>query len=159
MAYCGKCGAQVADHAAFCPQCGQAQAGAKPAAPPAGSAQSGLSENAAGALCYVLGWLTGIIFFFVDKRPYVRFHAAQSIVVFGALNILSILWSGMFGLGFVMGGFNFWGGWGFAYLIHKLIGLATFVLWILLMVKAGQGERFRLPLAADLADSLAGKPI
>ena len=38
-----------------------------------------------GLLCYVLGWVTGLIFFFIDKRPFVRFQAAQSIVVFGGL--------------------------------------------------------------------------
>lgn len=159
MPYCGKCGAEVAAHAAFCPQCGQAQSGVEPGSPPAAGAQPGLSENAAGALSYALGWLTGIVFFFVDKRPYVRFHAAQSIVVFGALHVLSIIWGSLFGLGFVFGGFHFWGAWGFAYLIHRLIGLTTFVLWILLMVKAGQGDRFRVPVAADLAESLAGKQI
>ena len=50
---------------------------------------TGLDENVAGLLCYVLGWVTGIIFFLIDKRPYVRFHAAQSIVVFGGLHILN----------------------------------------------------------------------
>ena len=43
-----------------------------------------MAEKIAGLLCYVLGWLTGLIFFFIDKRPFVRFHAAQSIVVLAA---------------------------------------------------------------------------
>jgi uncharacterized membrane protein len=44
--------------------------------------RSGLSENLAALLSYVFGWITGLIFLLLDKRPYVRFHAAQSIVVF-----------------------------------------------------------------------------
>ena len=55
------------------------------------SAQSGMSENVAAFLCYLVGWVTGIIFFLIDKRPFVRFHAAQSIVVFGGLHILNIV--------------------------------------------------------------------
>jgi len=55
------------------------------------SAQPGMAENVAGLLCYVLGWVTGIIFFLIDKRPYVRFHAAQSIIVFGGLHVLNIV--------------------------------------------------------------------
>ena len=47
------------------------------------SPTSGLEENVAGLLCYVLGWVTGLIFFLIDKRPFVKFHAAQSIVHVG----------------------------------------------------------------------------
>lgn len=103
----------------------------------------------AGLLCYVLGWLTGLIFFLVDKRPFVRFHAAQSIVVFGALHAAQIV----LGVGF---GFIGWAGWGFMWMFHSLLGLAAVVLWILLMIKAFQGQRFRIPIAADVADKLAG---
>jgi len=63
---------------------------------PATGTQSGLSENVAGLLCYVLGWVTGLIFYFIDKRPFVRFHAAQSIVVFGGLTIIRIVLSMLF---------------------------------------------------------------
>jgi uncharacterized membrane protein len=63
-----------------------------------------MAENVAGALCYVLGWITGLIFFFVDKRPFVRFHAAQSIVVFGALHILLIVMGIVFGISLMAGG-------------------------------------------------------
>ena len=50
------------------------------------NSQTGLSENVAGLLCYILGWITGLIFLLIDKRPFVRFHAAQSIVVFLGLH-------------------------------------------------------------------------
>src|SRR5579862_10055086 len=81
MAFCSACGSDVGG-AAFCPKCGAAQGAA--ATGPAGGGvvaapTSGLEENVAGLLCYVLGWITGLIFFLIDKRPFVRFHAAQSI--------------------------------------------------------------------------------
>jgi uncharacterized membrane protein len=103
-----------------------------------------MAENVAGLLCYALGWVTGLIFYFIDKRPFVRFHAAQSIVVFGGLTIIRV------GLGmvFLTGGVSL----GFGLL--WLVSILGFVLWILLMVKAYQGERYRLPIAADLADQI-----
>ena len=114
----------------------------------AGSGTSGMSENVAGLLCYVLGWITGLIFYLIDKRPFVRFHAAQSMVVFGGLMIIRIVCGMLFitGTGFHMGLGLLW-----------LVSLVGFVLWILLMIKAYQGEKFRVPIAADLADQIFGK--
>jgi len=116
----------------------------------AASTQSGLSENVAGLLCYLLLWVTGLIFFLADKRPFVRFHAAQSIVVFGGLMVIRIILMMLFvssGLaGFSMGLGLLW-----------LVSVVGFVLWILLMIKAYQGEKFRIPVAADLADQIFGK--
>src|SRR6202790_5851280 len=103
MANCSQCGGEVAAGAALCPNCGQAQTGGQ-MAQTAHSPRSGLSENVAGLLCYALGWITGIIFFLIDKRPYVRFHAAQSIVVFGGLHVLNIVVGIIFGAGFMMMG-------------------------------------------------------
>jgi uncharacterized membrane protein len=113
-----------------------------------------LAENVAGLLCYVLGWVTGLIFFLTDKRPFVRFHAAQSIVVFGALMILRIIVGMMFvtsGLAGIGTGFSL------GIMLSGLLSIVGLVLWILLMVKAYQGERYRLPIAAEFADKLAGK--
>jgi uncharacterized membrane protein len=120
--------------------------------PPASSAAP-MAENIAGLLCYVLGWITGLIFYFVDKRPYVRFHAAQSIVVFGGLHVIEIILGMFFGVGMFTGV----GGFSMAWALSGLVGLVVFVLWILLMVKAYQGERFRVPVAADLAEKIFGK--
>ncbi len=151
MPHCTQCGTMVADNVAFCPSCGAPQAGgvATPMAP-AASTQSGLSENVAGLLCYLLGWITGLIFFLIDKRPFVRFHAAQSIVVFGGLTVIRIVLSMLFISGGLAG---FSAGVGILWVV-SLVGL---VLWILLMVKAYQGEKYRIPLAADLADQIFGK--
>jgi uncharacterized membrane protein len=142
MAFCKACGQDIGT-ANFCPKCGANQAApAQPAPPAAAAATEGMAENVAGPLCYVLGWITGIIFLLVDKRPFVKFHAAQSIVVFGGLHAIH------FALSFT----HFFV---FSFPFHMLLGLVGFVLWIVLMIKAFQHEMFRVPIAADLADSLA----
>jgi len=161
MAHCTKCGAVVAENAAFCASCGSPQSApggapsAAPGAPPAGSAgQTQMAENVAGLLCYVVGWVTGLIFFFIDKRPFVRFHAAQSIVVFGGLHILSIVLGMFFGVSLFATGFA---GFSIAWALVGLVNIVAIVLWIVLMIKAYQGERFRVPVAADIAEKIFGK--
>jgi uncharacterized membrane protein len=154
MAFCKACGQEIGT-ATFCPKCGASQAaGAAPVAAPAVSnapATSGIEENIAGLLCYVLGWVTGILFLLIDKRPFVKFHAAQSIVVFGGLTVIRI-GLGMMGVmtGGLLGHGMFWG-------LLTLVSFLTFVLWILLMIKAYQHEWFKVPIAAPIAESIAGK--
>ncbi len=121
------------------------------------STQSGLSENVAGLLCYVLGWITGLVFFLIDKRPYVRFHAAQSLVVFGGLHILRIVFAIVFGVSWWFSGGIGWTSFSFGWVLFSLVGLVSLILWIVLMVKAYQGERFKVPIAGDLAENFAGK--
>ncbi len=93
MAFCKSCGQDIGS-ASFCPKCGASQAVAAAATPvaaapvaaapvAAANPTEGLQENVAGLLCYAAAWVTGIIFLLIDKRPWVKFHAAQSIVVFG----------------------------------------------------------------------------
>ena len=159
MPHCTKCGAAIAENAAFCASCGSPVSGpvANPAAaPPAATAAPSqqMHENVAGLLCYVLAWVTGIIFYFIDKRPYVRFHASQSIVLFGGLQIIYFVLSGFLGFSFLAGGFA---GFGLAWLLYGVLDLVAFILWILLMIKAYQGERFRFPVAADIAEKIFGK--
>ena len=151
MPHCTKCGTLVADNVGFCPNCGapQSASGSGPlVATPAGAGSSGMSENVAGLLCYLVLWVTGLIFYFIDKRPFVRFHAAQSMVVFGGLSIIRILLAALFITGM---GFSASVG------VFTLLWIIGFVLWILLMIKAYQGEKFRVPIAADLADQIFGK--
>jgi uncharacterized membrane protein len=139
MPFCRACGQEVGN-ANFCPKCGASQTATSPSsAVPADSPTEGLQENVAGLLCYLLGWLTGLIFLLIDKRPWVRFQAAQSIAVFGGLTVIRIV------LVFVHGFFVFF---------WMVIGLLGFVLWIVLMVKAYQHQTWRVPIAADIADSL-----
>jgi uncharacterized membrane protein len=154
MAFCSKCGTEVAAGAGFCPKCGEPQAGGAAVVQTAPSAQSGMSENVAAFLSYLLGWITGLIFFLIDKRPFVRFHAAQSMVVFGGLHILSIALGIFFGAGMMFrGGF---GAFGMGAALYGLINLVALILWILLMVKAYQHEKFEVPIAAGIAKGLAG---
>jgi uncharacterized membrane protein len=150
MAFCKACGTELGG-AVFCPKCGASQtASAVPMATAPAASSEGLSENVAGLLCYVLGWLTGIIFILIDKRPFVRFHAAQSIVVFGSLTLLRIGFGIVMGIGGIVG----FGLWAF---VSMVLGLLTVILWILLMIKAYQHELFRVPIAAPIADGIAGK--
>jgi uncharacterized membrane protein len=160
MPHCTKCGAMLAENAGFCGNCGAAQGVAAPPQPTGNpgtawpGADSGMAENVAALLSYVLGWITGLIFFLIDKRPYVRFHAAQSIVVFGGLHLVSILLGIFFGFSMLGGG---WTGFSIGFALFRLIHLVVLILWVLLMIKAYQGERFRVPVAADFADKMAGK--
>jgi len=86
-----------------------------------------LNENVAGLLCYVLGWVSGVIFLLIEpENKFVRFHAIQSIAVFGVLTIALILLRPIPVLGI-------------AFTI--LIGLLWFILCIVLMVKAFQGKK------------------
>ena len=119
--------------------------------------QSGLPENIAALLSYVLGWITGLVFLLIDKRPYVRFHAAQSIVVFLGLHILRVVLGVIFGMGWWFGGLGSWGAFTVGTFLVTLIGLLSLILWIVLMVKAFQGVRFKLPVAGGVAESLAGR--
>jgi uncharacterized membrane protein len=151
MVFCSKCGSSVPEGAPFCPQCG-AQVGVAEAPPPMGispAGSTGLQENVAGLLCYLLGWLTGLIFLLIDKRPFVRFHAAQSIVVFGALTVIRII-LGFALLGGGLIGFSLWG------LLISAVWLIWLVLWIVLMITAYQGKRLEVPIAAPIAKNIAG---
>jgi uncharacterized membrane protein len=99
---------------------------------------TGIDQNVAGLLCYVVGWVTGLIFFLIEKdNKFVRFHAMQSMITFGGLTALFLF------LGFIP-----FIGW----MLVPVLGLLQLVLWILLMVKAYQGEKFKLPVIGDLAE-------
>ncbi|MFC1913697.1 DUF4870 domain-containing protein [Chloroflexota bacterium] len=106
----------------------------------AGGSTTGLEPNVAGLLCYLGGWITGIVFLVIEKKnKFVRFHALQSIVTFGALTVASgfLTWIPFFG--------GFFG---------AVIGILTFILWILLMVKAYQGELYKVPVAGHVAEGI-----
>ncbi|MBI2832958.1 MAG: DUF4870 domain-containing protein [Acidobacteria bacterium] len=100
-----------------------------------------LDVNLAAALTYLLGFITGIVFLVIEKdSKFVRFHAMQSTLVFVPLFVLRyILWS----IPIV--------GWMIAILLWPLM----FVLWIVLMFKAYQGQKFKLPIVGDMAEQKA----
>lgn len=102
-----------------------------------GKASAGLKPNVAGLLCYLLLWVTGLEFLLVEKKDkFVRFHAIQSVIVFGSLSVAFLL---LFWIPVV--------GWVFSYVIVALI----FVLWIVLMVKAYQGSKYQVLIAGKIA--------
>jgi len=178
MAFCANCGADVQGR--FCAKCGApaAAAGAAPgpeasqsappppqppppaaspfpAAGPAPVAQAaGLDENLACALCYVLGLLTGILFLVLapyNQNRLIRFHAFQSIflhigsiVVFiGVMIVTSVLHFIPF-LGTII-----------ALMIYPLVGLAFLILWLMVMYKAYNRDRWVLPIIGPLAEKQA----
>ena len=100
---------------------------------------SGLDQNVAGALAYLLGWISGAAFLLIEPaNKFVRFHALQSVIVFGGL---SLAWFIAVAIPPI--------GWIFALII---IPIVSAVLWLLLMYKAYQGERFKAPFAGEIAD-------
>ena len=108
----------------------------------------GLTENVAGLLCYALGWISGLVFLLIEQEnKFVRFHAVQSIVTFGSVTIISIALS-------ILGFIPFLGV--FFDIANWMIGVLAFVLWIVLMVKAVQGTKYKLPLAGDFAEKRSG---
>ena len=101
------------------------------------------NENLMAAASYLLGFVTGIIFLLVEKESkFVRFHAMQSTILFGGIFILNIV------LGFVP-----LLGW----LVGLILSFAAFVLWIVCMWKAFQGEMFKVPYVGDIAEKQLSK--
>ena len=181
MAFCANCGAEVQGR--FCAKCGSA-AGAGPAAsapppppphstyqppppeqpyttgqqsyapPSAGPQAGGLTDNMAAALCYVLGLITGILFLVLapyNQNRLIRFHAFQSIFVnlayVAAMIVLAVL-TGVLRLIPFLGVM-------LTVALYPIIALCFFVLWLLLMYKAYNGERWVLPVVGPLAEKQA----
>ena len=162
MAFCPKCGSPVEGR--FCAKCGApmevnpgaAQYAPPPqygapqpqyAPPPPGAATGGLQENVACALCYSLGFITGILFLVLEpysKNRTIRFHAFQAIFLSVAMVVIEILMSFVWAMS-----------WGLAAMLSPLVGLAFFGLWIFMMYKAYNNQRVMLPVIGDLAQKQA----
>ncbi len=109
----------------------------------------GLESNIAALFSYVLGWVTGLIFFLLEEKDeYVRFHAMQSIIVFGTVTVVEIVLAIFRLIPYIDVVFV---------ALQALVGLLAFVLWVVLMVKAYQGERYKLPWAGELAEKYSPK--
>ena len=99
---------------------------------------TGLQENVASALCYVLGWVTGIIFLLIEpNNKTIKFHALQSIIVFGSYTVINI----------VLGWIPIVG-----WIIAAITGVIAFILWIVLIVNAAQNKKFMVPVAGKYAE-------
>jgi len=159
MAFCSNCGSDV--QGKFCAKCGTPVGPAQAAQPgpagdrytpppggapgPAPAASAGLEENVACALCYLLGVLTGVLFLVLEpynKNKTVRFHAFQSIFLWLATVVVWIV------LGIIVP-FSLY------FVIGTLFPLATLVLWVMLMYKAYNKERWVLPVIGPLAEKQA----
>lgn len=122
--------------------------------PTPSSQGSGLAPNVASMLCYLCSVITGVIFLVIEKEnKEVRFHAWQAIclgvaafVIQIGLSILTVILGSIAGfLGMLMG------------VISPIVGLAIFIFWVICMIKAYQGEHFKLPILGDIAEKQNSK--
>ena len=155
MSFCTSCGAPVDGR--FCSKCGGSAGvpvnGPGAAAPPPADIGAGLTENVAGALCYLGGLVTGIIFLVIppyNTNPRIKFHALQSIL----FNLAWVVaWMILIPMQMVLPSV--------LSLLLSLFSLAIwfggFVIWLLLMWKAYQRQSFSLPIIGDIARQQAGQ--
>ena len=115
-----------------------------------------MSNNVAGCLCYLFGWLTGLIFLLIDpykNDKFVRFHAFQSIflsVAMFGIWIAGMILSGI--LAVVTRGFSLV----FMWPLMMLIWVGVLVAVVVTMIKAYGGQQFKLPIIGELAAKQAG---
>jgi len=177
--FCTNCGAQTTEGASFCNKCGTKLAPMPPApeapapepapkafayAPPpdpyrpppdfgqtplAPPAAGGLQANVAGALSYLLGVITGVLFLALDpynKDRFVRFHAFQAIFLFVAWIVLSVAASV---LSSVLP-------WFLDSLFWAAVNLGGLAVWLFVMYKAYSHEMYKLPVIGEIAERQAG---
>ena len=102
---------------------------------------TGLQQNVAGVLCYVLGWVSGIVMLILEpNNKFVKFHAFQSILSFGAIFVVIMIFSWIPVVGVI---------------VSSLVGALAFILWIVMMVVASQNKYYKLPFVGDYADKWA----
>jgi uncharacterized membrane protein len=102
-----------------------------------GKSSTGLDENVAGFFCYLFGFITGIVFLVVEKKSgFVKFHAMQSTITFLGLFVVSII------IGAIP----------IINLLSILIWILGLILWLLLMIKALQGQKYLLPIVGKMAE-------
>ena len=100
----------------------------------------GMRAPAAGWLSYLGGWVTGLVFLLLKRENrFVRFHAMQSLIFFGAMGMATTVFSHIPLLGFIGTG----------------LGFVSFICWMVLMVKAARGRYYKLPIIGDYAEKWA----
>jgi uncharacterized membrane protein len=117
-----------------------------------GPTSTGVEPRLSALLCYSAWWISGLIFLIIEQQHRaVRFHAAQSVVLFGGLSLLiGMLSAGSVGM-LVVSAAAFQA----ARLLVYLVWIAAVAIWMLLMLKTFQGETWRVPFASDLATRLS----
>ena len=146
MAFCNMCGTQIPDGSSTCAACASRVSGG-PAATASVPAQ-GMTDNVAGMLAYVT-IIPAIVFLVVapyNRNPFVRFHAFQNIFFCIAWIALWVVLSIFAHIPFL--------GW-LSILLWPLIGLGGLILWIVLLLKANQGQKWKLPYIGDMAEKQA----
>lgn len=160
MPFCATCGAQVEGR--FCAKCGSSVVSGGPAPGPTGAPMGGpppmavgsaMADNVASALCYALGFITGIIFLVLapyNQNRTVRFHAFQSIFFSVGVLLIRIVLSIVLGMAmFASGGFWIFVG------VNSLLSLAFFCVWLYLIIATYQGKNPVLPIVGPLAQQQA----
>ena len=113
---------------------------------------TGVDARLSSVLCYAGWWITGLVFLFAERRHAgVRFHAAQSIVVFGAFSLALFLTGGVSAVAFILVGPLFQ----LVQTVGYVLWLAAVVLWLYLLLTAWRGEMWQVPLAGNLAKRMA----
>jgi|ERR1051326_6083122 len=149
MPYCSMCGAQIADGATCAACASHASAGPAPAATPAAAAPAqAMTDNVAGMLAYIT-IIPAIIFLVVapyNRNRFIRFHSWQNIFFAIAWCVLWMALSIFVHIPIF--------GW-LSILISPLILLGGFIVWVVLLIKANQGQMFKLPMIGDMAEKQA----
>jgi uncharacterized membrane protein len=158
--FCSKCGTENPEGAKFCSKCGAGlgvvATPTEGAAKPETESSTGMTANVAGLLCYVALWITGITFVILEKKStFVKFHAWQSIITFGALTVIQIILSIIGTIAWTVSPFG--GLWRFTNVLGIIVWVIIVVLWIILMLLAYQGKMWKVPLAGNLAEKQASK--
>jgi uncharacterized membrane protein len=138
MAFCAKCGTQVAEGVGFCPSCGAAQG----AGPSGGTQAGGLEPHIAAALAYL--WLVAIIWLVLEpynKDRFIRFHSFQALALGVVAFVVNMILAVIPFLGWIVGAF--W-------------SLAVLLVWLFCIFKAFNKEWFKLPVIGDFAEKQAG---
>jgi len=114
---------------------------------------TGIDARLASVLCYAGWWVTGLVFLFAERQHRgVRFHAAQSLLTFGALSAVMLVSGGASAMAFLVTGPSFQ----LLQAAGNVVWLGAVALWLVLLLKTWRGETWRVPVIADLADKIAG---
>lgn len=115
------------------------------------SSTTGIDERLASVLCYSAWWITGVVFLVLERQHHgIRFHAAQSLVLFGAISLLLVGLGAFSALALMVSSQ--------AYQVVRALADVTWIgaaaLWLVVVVRAWRGEAWRVPLVATLADRI-----
>jgi len=114
---------------------------------------TGVDARLSSLLCYAGWWVTGLVFLFAERQHRgVRFHAAQSLVLFGTLSAVMFVSGGASAFAFFVTGPSF----RLLQAVGNIVWLAAVALWLMLLIRTWRGDTWRIPVVADLADRIAG---